>query len=418
VGPIALFDKSFIQALTVDESVWFDHFFTPVVCPIFYVETLADLAKAAKEDRSAESEVRIIAEKFPEVSGSICSNHLDLTVLDILGAFNVPMNGRIPRSGGRYVTGGGQSGVVYDYSAEEAAFQRWQQQMFHDVERLFAAGWRRALNSLDLKQIAKTLRVLGVTGQSCKSLEDAKRIAQSVVSGVDKPFERLGLAVRYFNIPQQRHAEIIERWKYEGQPSLERYAPYAAFVLTIEIFFYIAVAANLISAERQSNRIDIAYLAYLPFCMVFVSSDRLHERAARLFLRSDQEFIWGPALKADLKRLNQHYLALPQAEREQGIMRFADHPPVTGDFLVTKLWKRYLRPEALQDKGLDISMGPEESKNLVQRLRAFTKGRTLLPDETVAGVDGETLSIERRIKRQKGSWWQVPKDLPDDDDNS
>lgn len=27
MGPIALFDESFLQKLTVDEAVWFDHFF-------------------------------------------------------------------------------------------------------------------------------------------------------------------------------------------------------------------------------------------------------------------------------------------------------------------------------------------------------------------------------------------------------
>src|SRR5271167_1651952 len=63
---ITLFDKSFIQSLTVDESVWFDRFFMPVVCPIFYVETLVDLSKTPRDDRSAESEARIIASKFPE----------------------------------------------------------------------------------------------------------------------------------------------------------------------------------------------------------------------------------------------------------------------------------------------------------------------------------------------------------------
>lgn len=38
-----LFGKSFSQALSLDESVWFDHFYKLVVCPIFYVETLAGL---------------------------------------------------------------------------------------------------------------------------------------------------------------------------------------------------------------------------------------------------------------------------------------------------------------------------------------------------------------------------------------
>ena len=38
MGSTALFDKSFIQSLNVDESVWFDHFFTANIRPLFYVE--------------------------------------------------------------------------------------------------------------------------------------------------------------------------------------------------------------------------------------------------------------------------------------------------------------------------------------------------------------------------------------------
>lgn len=45
MGPTVLFDKSFLQSLSIDESVLFDHFFIPIVCPMFYVETLADLKK-------------------------------------------------------------------------------------------------------------------------------------------------------------------------------------------------------------------------------------------------------------------------------------------------------------------------------------------------------------------------------------
>lgn len=66
MGPIALFDKSFIQSLSTDESVWFDQFFLPVVCPVFYVETLADLAKAPRDGRTAEGEVRIERRVFLE----------------------------------------------------------------------------------------------------------------------------------------------------------------------------------------------------------------------------------------------------------------------------------------------------------------------------------------------------------------
>jgi hypothetical protein len=45
VGPIVIFDKSALQALNMDEAVWFDAFFSSNVTPIFFVETLADLEK-------------------------------------------------------------------------------------------------------------------------------------------------------------------------------------------------------------------------------------------------------------------------------------------------------------------------------------------------------------------------------------
>jgi hypothetical protein len=82
MGPITLFDKSFLQSLSVDESVWFDHFFLANVCPLFYVETLADLEKGVREGRTPEQEVGIIARKFPEMSGAPCVYHGTLAIGD------------------------------------------------------------------------------------------------------------------------------------------------------------------------------------------------------------------------------------------------------------------------------------------------------------------------------------------------
>jgi hypothetical protein len=77
MGPTALFDKSFLQSLSVDEAVWFDAHFISVVCPVFFVETLADLAKDPTERGPADRVVRVIASKFPEMHGSPCANHRD-----------------------------------------------------------------------------------------------------------------------------------------------------------------------------------------------------------------------------------------------------------------------------------------------------------------------------------------------------
>jgi hypothetical protein len=69
MGPNTIFDKSFLQGLKVDESVWFDQHYTAIITPLFFVETLADLEKAVGEGHSPEDEVGHIANKTPEQSG-------------------------------------------------------------------------------------------------------------------------------------------------------------------------------------------------------------------------------------------------------------------------------------------------------------------------------------------------------------
>jgi hypothetical protein len=85
MGPNILFDKSFLQSLSVDESVFFDHFFFPGVCPLFFVETLADLEKAVREGRTPDQEVGIIATKVPEMSGAQMAHHSRVALQSLLG---------------------------------------------------------------------------------------------------------------------------------------------------------------------------------------------------------------------------------------------------------------------------------------------------------------------------------------------
>src|SRR5262245_30244074 len=65
MGPNTIFDKSALQALSIDESVWLEAYFLSNVTPLFYVETLADLEKAAAEGRTPEEVVASLASKTP-----------------------------------------------------------------------------------------------------------------------------------------------------------------------------------------------------------------------------------------------------------------------------------------------------------------------------------------------------------------
>lgn len=76
----------------------------------------------------------------------------------------------------------------------------------------------------------------------------------------------------------------MERWRANGSPPIVDFSPYTAHLLLVDLFFCIGLGADLIGRERPTNKIDIAYLYYLPFCMAFTSRDKLHERTAPLFL--------------------------------------------------------------------------------------------------------------------------------------
>ena len=414
VGPITLFDKSFIQSLSVDESVWFDNFFLAVVCPTFFIETLADLSKSPREGRTPESEIRIIASKFPEMHGSPCINYMELSVASLLG-YETPMDGRVPRPGGRPVSGGGKSGTVFDQSHEEAAFQRWQDEAFSEVEKDFAKIWRATLQAIDLEEIARTFRSLGINPQSCRSLAEARQIAIAIVNGRGKTFGQIVLAVRLLHIPSKYHNQIRERWRNMGEPTLAALAPYAAHVVAVETFFQAALAAKLIASERNSNRTDISYLFYLPFCQLFVSNDKLHRSTASLFLRPDQEFVWGQDLKDDLRKINAHYGNLPETEKAKGIMRFAGYPPVEEAALTSKIWQRREFDSHNHNENLANNLDPESHKRILEEIKSFTKGKPISPREI--GIEGgDAMAIERRIGKKKGSWWQLPADFPISDD--
>jgi hypothetical protein len=414
MGPFILFDKSFLQSLSEDESVWFGHFFSPIVCPLFYVETLADLAKEINDDHTSEQEVRKIARKFPEHGGYPCAYHVPIAIAELLGQ-PAPNDGRIPREGGRFVERDGRTGVIYDQSPEEEAFGRWVDDRFHEVERRFARAWRASLGALRLDEYATNLRNLGIDAKSCNSLEAARDLARTVVSDRPKHFDRMQLAIEILNVPRQHHQRIMERWASHGYPSIAEYAPYVAHVISVELFFLFALAAHQIGSERASNRIDIAYLHYLPFCHVFVSGDKLHRRCAHLFLRNDQEFVWGPDLKEDLCQINDHFMAFPDDEKDRGIMVFAGRAPDLDGSITRRLRGLFLSPG--YDDLPEIVPPPKDdprNKELVEAISEWEESGITEPPVS----EPEFMSIERKVRKKKGSWYQVPKDLQDSEDNN
>jgi hypothetical protein len=308
----------------------------------------------------------------------------------------------------------GKRGVVFDESPEAQAFSRWQHGEFHEVERRFAAGWRRMLTTLDLPAIAERIRTLGISPKECKTVEIASVIASTLVHQRQKPVDQMALLFSFLDIPPDLQRAILQRWSIDQFRPLAEYSPYAAHVLVVELFFQIALAANLISAERPSNRIDVAYLCYLPFSTVFISSDKLHRKCAPVFLRNNQEFVWGPDLKRDLGRVNNEFSKLAPAELEKGLMNFARAPLGEPTDLIVALWDRHT-PNWRTPRDTPVPMAREEKKKLLEHLRLLTDASTEGDAIGLETDDMDQMAIERMVPKKKGSWWLLPRDLKVED---
>lgn len=399
---ITVFDKSFLQSLSIDESVWFDHFFYPVITPLFMAETLADLEKKPRGTKSAEDEVAIIAAKTPQMTGGPCYFHLTLAFQNLLGA-QVPMNGRIPVAVSRHVKQDGKLGAVVEQPDEAKALSRWQHGHFDDVERLFAKAWRAQIARIDLPAIEAALRRAGVTPQTCKSSQQALQLADRALTVFTENGSRFSSMLAILNFPQHLRKAAKYRWEKLGRPPVAKFAPYAAHVLRVELFFQICVGASLIATTRASHQIDMTYLMYLPFCNIFVSSDKLHRTFAPLFFRPDQSFAWGIDLKQGLAELNTHFMSLPDDVKAAGVMHFATRVPGSCSGLLRQLIEKHA-PGLLADQK-PIPITEKMNEMLLNHLKTWEEAPEV--DQSEAQEDVDNLIIKRSVKGQRGSWIQI-----------
>jgi hypothetical protein len=84
-----------------------------------------------------------------------------------------------------------------------------------------------------------------------------------------------------------------------------------------------------------THEVDLQYLYYLPFTRVFVSNDKFHRRTVPLFLKDGQRFWIGEDLKADLKRILDHFA---ETTGSAGLLPSVKRPPALSASLTFDLW--------------------------------------------------------------------------------
>lgn len=409
MGPIAILDKSALQALTVDESVWLEAFLTANVVPIFYVETLADLEKDVASGKTPESVVGRLAEKTP--AGSVPNLHHRYLVLGELTGSPIDI------STGRPVIGDGdlrqapdgKVGLHVDEFPESVALHRWQNHEFLEVERGMAKAWRDQLKRQDLSPVVDVVRNILPEERKISDLAQLKEFVDEFCSTRDR--EVLALAFEILDIPDDYRQLSYARWEAAERPTLDEFAPYLTHVFKVDLLFYLGIQRGFISGDRASNRADMAYLYYLPFSMVFVSGDGLHKRTVPLFLRDKQYYLSREELKDSLREFDEHFEGLPEAVKALGVMRFAGFPPSAIHNSITRLWDQVMRPDwreisVRQERDLlEPNDEAAEADALAEVTERIDKAESLAPEESPADPNGaDYVVVKRQVRSTMGKW--------------
>jgi len=113
-------------------------------------------------------------------------------------------------------------------------------------------------------------------------------------------------------------------------------------------------------------------------------------------------------LKADLAKLDAHYSALPLDVRERGVMTFVQNPPPNTDFLVTRLWDRFL-PRWRQNRVLE-PRSPDMDAKILEAIKEMERAERLT-GEAARDVDSDTAGFmmrKLRVPARRGKWRIVP----------
>jgi hypothetical protein len=410
-GPLLIFDKSTLESLNPDEAVWLDNFFRTNVTPLFFIEVLADLEKQVRAGRTPEEVVGNLAYKTPDVQASPNAHHWTLLSTELSGLDTITMDGRGILTGARPVALEGNIGLMFPKTPEEEAFSRWQRREFLELERRLAKVWRLALSNINYDERYHFFQKWFGGGKP-KTLGEVKALAEA---NIDKADQEAGLkfGMSLLGIPERGQQEVMARWRAFGKPPICEFAPYFRYVYLIDMFFYLAMAADLISrvrpAGKANNKIDIAYLYYLPFCKIFTSSDNLHERVVPLFLRADQSFVKGLELKADLRKLDDHYSALPEEVKLRGLHDFAASPPTDTTFLVTRLWDRHLPKWRMEEK---VVLSENLKKALMGLANRIEKeAQPVNPAQPPTIAEANYIQMRRNVLPRKGKWRRFPPEV-------
>lgn len=370
MGPILILDKSVFQSLSHRELLFLRKHFMENLTPILILEILGDLSKEMK-GASPDEKVSALAKKFGGSGNPVNDNFRNLLANELLGAPVTMGKGQIViRDARRVPASAGGYGIIIDLSPYNLAILRWADREFTEEERKFSEYWRLATRSLSAVGFRDQLNKHHVIIPEARSLEEACSVVDDLLgtpSLQDVWFSWLVEQLR----PQNELAGAIRRqWENRTANLLQGFAPYSHHCVRAHLLLLVAVRRNLVRWD-PTNVLDLQYLYYLPFCMAFVSNDRLHQALAPSLLRDNQTFVVGADLKNDLRRIAEEWERLSDEQRARRAFAVGNYPIPAGGSVACELWKKHCRPWSPGSGNLASNLSAEDKAVAIEEAKAL-----------------------------------------------
>ena len=403
-----IFDKSILQSLNVEESVWMDILFYCGIPEILPAEILADIAKVRKNGRSAEAEVKRLAEKLPEIRGVCIRPYTVLAKEDLLGQ-TVPMTKQLPAEGFHGKDLDGEMVAVMEKLPGRTAWIRWQHGKFTKQERRDAEEIRQMRKEFkwDIEENKRLLETAGISVSEIRDVGDALAVAGKSINAPEKIVQEATLEcmIALAELNDDEKKMVKKRWEFCTYTPAGQFAPYAAYVAQIYLAWGAAAAAELPRIRQESAVSDMSYLLFLPFTEIFSSNDNLHIEWATALMKENQTIITGEYMKKALREVVEFYKNHDELVKKYGAIGLTDYPPEECQWFA-ELWDN-LRP-GWRTQGQQILRLSEKQMDILTEFQRIQEGLQEIKPSQARNQNPRTMVIKRQIPDRKGKIQLLP----------
>jgi hypothetical protein len=264
-------------------------------------------------------------------------------------------------------TSNGERGRFIKEPIERKLARRWQQNKYTLVERFISRSWRKTTRTFDMNHYKKEFIKANKNYPRGNSLGSIYASLHNLTMDINNQNFYLNLIINEYNFTQSQQTAIYKRWKNRKNLFLCDFAPYAYYCLQVFLIFHVGLANGLITT-RRTNPIDLEYLYYLPFCMVFSSNDEFQLTLGRLLQNKKQDIVPGEVLKKDLAQIREEFYNLDEIKKKKRFYEFGSYPPLDSKSITYQLWKKHVGPWKSGKYG-NIKMSKKDEKDLLEKMK-------------------------------------------------